>query len=63
MQKESRSTACALARQVLSCPVAVCVHVRGLWECVELDETLYTRDTFQVSCDELHVHLVALSGT
>ena len=57
------STACALARQVLSCPVAVCVHVHELRECVDLHQTLCTRATFQVSCDALHVHLVALSGT
>ena len=27
------------------------------------DQTLCSRDTFEVSCDALHVHLVALSGT
>ena len=68
MQKELRfphrnSTACALARLVLSCTIAFCVHVHELRECVDLDQTLCTRDIFQVSCDALHVHLVALTGT
>ena len=50
------STACILARLVLSCPVAVCVPVYERRESVDLD-------TFQVSRDALHVHLIALCGT
>ena len=57
------STAGALASHGLLCPVAVCVHVHGLRERNDSDQALCTRDTFQVSCDALHVHLVALSGT
>ena len=37
--------------------------LHGLRECTDFDQALCTRDTFQVSCDALHVHLVALSGT
>ena len=45
MQTESRfplrnSTACTLEHSMLSCPIAVCVHVHVLWECVDLDQTL-----------------------
>ena len=57
------STACPHARQVLSCPLAVCVHVHELRECVDLNHRLCIGDTFQVSCDAVHVHLVAFSGT
>ena len=68
MQKRLRfpqhnSTACALAGHGLSCSVAVCVHVHRLRECNDFDQALCTRDTFQVSCDALHVHLDGLSGT
>ena len=48
---------------MLSCQVAVCVHVHERWECDDLDQTLCVWDTFQVSRDALHVNLVAVSGT
>ena len=44
----------------LSCPVAVCAHVHGLRECTDLDQALCARDTCQVSCDALHVHVIAV---
>ena len=52
-----------LQRLVLSCPVAVCVHVHERRKSVDLDRALCARNTLQVSRDALHVHLVALSGT
>ena len=57
------STACVLAGRGLECPVSVCVLFHERRECDDFEQALCTRDTFRVSCDTLHVHLVALSGT
>ena len=47
---------------MLSCPIAVCVQVHIVRECV-VSITHFARVTCQVSRDAHHVHLVAVNGT
>ena len=59
------STACALALVVLSCPVAVCVHVHERRKFVDLDRSLCARNTFTFtsSLSVGHVIILAVSLT